>query len=193
VIDQQATAKVVVGIGASAGGIEAMREMFGSLRLDGAAFVVVTHQPKDSFSYLPEVLQRFTVLAVDRAVSGSVLETNHIYVLPRSELFTLEVDRLVHHGHSTGPARNIDYFFSSLARERGDRAVGVVLSGADQDGTLGLEAIRQGGGSTFVQHPKSAQFARMPASAQASADYSLPPSALGECVMQLLLRQAHFD
>jgi two-component system, chemotaxis family, CheB/CheR fusion protein len=180
---------VVVGIGASAGGIEALKQMFAAFTLDSAAFVVVMHLPRDRRSHLDDVLGRYTLLHVDFAQGGTRLVRNHIYVLPESENVIVRAGELIFEGHGRTErgSRNIDHFFTSLATAYGPRAVGVVLSGANDDGTVGLAAIRKAGGSTFVQSQGTALFAQMPMSASPSADFQLDPGALGRRLMTLLI------
>jgi two-component system CheB/CheR fusion protein len=179
----------LVGIGASAGGIPALEQVLSAFTLDSAAFVIVTHLPRGRRSYLSDVLQRYTLLDVDFASAGLSLQANHIYVVPESENVSLNGDSLRFDGHGRGSqgSRNIDYFFLSLAKERKNAAVGVVLSGANTDGTEGLRAIHAAGGSTFVQSAETALFSTMPNSASAVADFALDPGALGARLMSLLL------
>jgi two-component system, chemotaxis family, CheB/CheR fusion protein len=178
----------VVGIGASAGGVEALEQMLGAFTLDSAAFVVVMHLARGRQSQLARVLSRYTLLEVDFAEAGTLLERNHIYVVPESENVSISAGLLVFDGNerTTRGSRNIDYFFASLAGEYGARAVGVVLSGANSDGAAGLAAIRKAGGSTFVQSAETALFSWMPGSAAISADFQLDPVALGRRLMTLL-------
>jgi two-component system, chemotaxis family, CheB/CheR fusion protein len=179
----------VVGIGASAGGIPALQQVLSAFTLDSAAFVIVTHLPRGQPSHLREVLQRYTILDVDFASSGASLEANYVYVVPESENVSLQGNSLRFDGHGRDKrgSRNIDHFFRSLAAERKHAAVGVVLSGANMDGTDGLRAIHAAGGSTFVQSAETALFGTMPNSASAIADFTLDPGALGARLMSLLL------
>ncbi|KQP31997.1 CheR family methyltransferase [Methylobacterium sp. Leaf100] len=176
----------VVGIGASAGGIEALETLFSGLGLDGdLAYVVVTHVSPDRESLLHEVLGRFTKLPVIVAEDGMPVEPGRIYVLPARMLLGIADGRLRLREHDpVQRERNpIDLFFSDLARAYGEYAVGVVLSGGGTDGTLGIKAIKERGGLTFAQgsdgtvprHPD------MPASAIATGlvDFELPADAIG--------------
>lgn len=184
----------VVGIGASAGGIPALEQVLSALTLDSAAFIIVTHLARGRPSELHEVLQRYTVLDVDFASAGASLAANHVYVVPESENVSLHGNslRFDGHGRDRWGSRNIDHFFLSLAAARKERAVGVVLSGANTDGTERLRAIHAAGGSTFVQSAETALFGTMPNSASAVADFVLDPGALGARLMSLLLaHEAH--
>ncbi|MDF3068539.1 MAG: histidine kinase [Polyangiaceae bacterium] len=184
----EAGAPRVVGIGASAGGIEALAQLLGAFTLDSAAFVIVMHLPRDRRSELARVLSRYTVLDVDAATSGVKLLRNHVYVVPESENVTVRDGHLVFEGHgrTAHGSRNVDHFLTSLALEYGADSVGVVLSGANRNGTAGLAAIRAAGGSTFVQSAETARFALMPESASVSADHQLDPGAIGRALMTLL-------
>jgi two-component system, chemotaxis family, CheB/CheR fusion protein len=182
---------VVVGIGASAGGIEALEQMLVEFTLDSAAFVVVMHLPRGPRTQLAQVLRRYTVLDVDVAASGIKLQCNHVYVVPESENVAVCDGRLIFEGDGRTPrgSRNIDYFLTSLAKEYGAQSIGVVLSGANRDGAAGLAVIRSAGGTTFVQSAETALFAYMPGSAARSADYQLDPGALGRTLMSLLIHR----
>ena len=179
----------MVGIGASAGGVEALKQMLEGFTLDSAAFVIVMHLPRGHRTQLAEVLRRYTMLDVDIAASGTQLKPNHIYVVPESENVAIRDGRLMFEGHGRTPRgllRNIDYFLTALAQEYGKRSVGVVLSGANIDGTAGLAAIRSAGGRTFVQSTETALFANMPANAAVSADHQLDPGAIGRTLMHFI-------
>lgn len=143
----------VVGIGASAGGIEALDTLFSGLGPDGGlAYVVVTHISPDRESHLHEVLGRFTQLAVSIAADGMRVEPGHVYVLPARAILGLRDGHLTIREHD--PIRRernpIDLFFSDLATECGEYAVGIILSGGGSDGTLGIKAIKERGGLTFA-------------------------------------------
>lgn len=173
----------IVGIGASAGGLEALERFFAAVpATSGDAFVVVQHLDPTYEGMLVELLQRCSALPVVAIEDGSVVEADHVYVLPKDRDVT--IDDGVLHLHEPAPRAGarptIDLFFRSLAHERRERAVGVVLSGMGADGTSGLRAIREHGGVTFVQEPSSAKFDAMPRSAIAAelADVVAPPEAL---------------
>ena len=173
---------LVVGIGASAGGLEALQEFFAGMPSDtGLAFVVVTHQPSGRTSLLPEILSRATGMAVLEAAEGTKVEPDHVYVSPAGCELAI-VEGVLH--LSAPPARSIhfpvDHFFRSLAFDQREQAVGVVLSGTGSDGTLGVRAIKDAFGMVMVQDESSARYPGMPSSAQATglADYVTPPSEM---------------
>ena len=145
----------VVGIGASAGGIEAFRLFFEAMPPDsGMAFVVVLHLSADRKSMLPEIIARWTAMPVAEAADGDLVEANRVYVIPPGHVATLRGGRLrLRHLAPEIPREPtpIDEFFDSLAAELGEDAIGVVLSGTGHDGALGLKAIKARGGLTLAQ------------------------------------------
>ncbi|MBL8717045.1 MAG: PAS domain-containing protein [Myxococcales bacterium] len=158
----------VVGIGASAGGLEALEAFFQHVpATTGLAFVVVQHLDPTQHDLLPELLQRATRLVVRQAVDGVRVEPGHVYVIaPDKELaLSLGTLRLSVPTAPRGQRLLINAFFLTLAQELGERSVGVILSGMGSDGTLGLRAIRDAGGAAFVQAKTSAKFDGMPQSA----------------------------
>jgi len=145
---------VVVGIGASAGGVEALEALFRSMPHSiNAAFVVVTHLGSNRESLLAEIIARHTSMPVLPAANGERLQPNHVYVLPSDSVLTVLNGHLQLKGvAATGRERNpIDVFFASLAKDCCERAIGIVLSGAGSDGTLGVKAIKEEGGLTIAQ------------------------------------------
>ncbi len=173
----------VVGIGASAGGLDALQIFFGNMPPDsGAAFVVVTHQHPGHVSLLPELLSKATRMSVVEARDGLVVEPNHVYVGPPGGLLgiTSGVLRRLEGETTLTPHLPIDYFFRSLATDQREHAICVVLSGTGTDGTLGMRAVKAETGMAMVQEPPSAKYAGMPTSASATglADYVLPAEAM---------------
>jgi two-component system, chemotaxis family, CheB/CheR fusion protein len=173
---------LVVGIGASAGGVEAYIELFGSLASQtGMAFVVIPHLLATQKSHLVDILSRNTSMPVEEIIDGTRPEPDHVYILPPNMRVRLEKGVL--HLDNRSPdriPRPIDHFFRSLATDQKTRSVGVVLSGTDADGALGLKAIKGEGGIAIVQSPESARFAEMPLSSISidHVDRILPPSQI---------------
>jgi len=169
----------IVGIGASAGGLEAFEAFFRACPADtGMAFVLVPHLDPGHVSLLTEILQRCTSMAVLEALDQMRIEANHVYIIPPNRemgilggLLQLSVPEMVR-----GQRMPIDGFLRSLAEDQGERAIGVVLSGTATDGTLGLRAILGAGGVCMVQEPSSAKYDGMPQSAISSgyATHILP-------------------
>lgn len=173
-------APTVVAIGASAGGLAALRELFGAAHADpGIAYVVVTHLPAHHASNMAELLGRAGVLPAHQLIDGEPLGGGQVHVMPPGRLIALR-DGLIRFEPqpSARPAspKPIDFFMVSLADEAEDRSIGIVLSGTDHDGTIGLKAIQAAGGLTMVQTPETAEFPSMPQSAIAAgaADQVLP-------------------
>jgi two-component system CheB/CheR fusion protein len=170
----------VVGIGASAGGLQALEEFFRHTPVDsGIAFVVVTHLHPGHTSILPELIGRTTRMPVTEAAEGTRVEPNHVYVNPPGKLLILRNGALhqVEAAEGELPRLPVDSFFRSLAAERREHANCIVLSGTGSDGTLGLKAVKAEAGMAMVQQPQSAQYPGMPENAinTGLADYVLPP------------------
>jgi two-component system CheB/CheR fusion protein len=169
----------IVGVGASAGGLEALEALFSDMPAkSGMAFVVVTHQHPGHLSMLPELLSKITAVPVTEAKDNMRVERDHIYVSsPGGQLDILNGTL-----HRTGvteeasPHLPIDHFFRSLAVDQNERAICIILSGTGTDGTLGLKAIKGESGMAMVQQAQSAKYTGMPTSAVATglADYVLP-------------------
>jgi two-component system CheB/CheR fusion protein len=186
----------VVGVGASAGGIEALEEFFASpCEAANVAFVVVTHMMADRPSALPEIIARQTSLAVERAVDGATLEGGSVYVLQPGQVVSLVEGRLQVEAMPPGLRVHnvIDRLLGSLAADLDNRAVGVVLSGTGTDGALGCRAIRERGGLTLAQigDDNPVQFSGMPSSAVAARaiDLQLPAKAMMERISHYALDQ----
>ncbi len=176
----------IAGIGASAGGIEALQGLFGGLpETPGVGIVIVTHLSPDRESILHEVLARFTNLPVVVASDGVPVARDTVYVMPQDAVLTLESGRLRlrRPGAARRERKPIDIFLCSLAADLGEMAIGVILSGSDSDGTLGIKAIKERGGLTIAQvgdghgphHPD------MPVSAIATGlvDFAIPVDEMG--------------
>jgi two-component system CheB/CheR fusion protein len=172
----------LVGIGASAGGLEAFTRLLRHLPPDtGYAFVLVQHLDASHPSSLSEILGRATEMPVVEAGDNVTVAPNHVYVIPpNTELTVAECAlRLAARPH-TVRHMPVDHFLQSLAKDGGSGAVGVVLSGNGSDGAIGLRAVKDAGGLTFAQEPGSAEFTGMPAAAISAggADLILPPESI---------------
>ena len=169
----------IVGIGASAGGLEAVTALLKHLQLDtGLGFVLVQHLDPQHKSALTQILARATSMPVREITDNLPVEANHVYIIPPNTNLSMTkgVLKLQPRQQGRTPPRSIDLFFESLAQDQGERTIGVILSGTATDGTLGLEAIKAAGGITFAQD-KSARYDSMPRSAIASGcvDFVLKP------------------
>lgn len=172
----------VVGVGASAGGLEAFLELVSATPVEtGLAFVLIQHLDPRHHSMLVDILSRATAIPVQEVTDGMRIEPDSVYVIPPDTQMTIlgGVLRLAPRTPEV-PHRPLDTFFRSLAEERGSSAIGVVLSGNDADGALGLQAIHDAGGITFAQTPDSAKFEIMPRAAASAADFVLPPAGIAE-------------
>lgn len=177
----------VVGFGASAGGLQAFKEILENLDAHtGMAFVLVTHLAPDQRSFLSEIVERYTEMPVLSVEDGQRPQPNHLYVLLPNQALALSegVFRVEQRPAHDRIPRTIDKFFHSLAIDQKSHAIGVVLSGADSDGALGLKAIKGEGGIALVQSPDSAMHSGMPRSSIAvdHVDLVIPP---GEIAIEL--------
>lgn len=180
----------VVGIGASAGGLEALTQLFQSVPRDpGLAFILVQHLAPDHKSALVHLLTQQTSMQVAEAVEGVEVQSNCVYIIPPDRQLAIANGRLrlSAFAKSNGANMSIDFFFMSLAEDQGAAAIGVILSGAGGDGALGLKAIREAGGITFAQDEESAKFPSMPHSAVStgSADIVLPPAGIAKELVRI--------
>ena len=182
----------VVGLGASAGGLEALRSFFAAVPAEsGAAFVVIQHLAPAHRSQMVELLATHTTVPVSQIEDGVMIQRDHVYVIPPGKWVKIFHGRLfLSDPEKRAPILPIDYFFRSLAEDRGELAIGIALSGTGSDGTLGVRAIKEAGGTVMVQDEGSARFSGMPGSAGATglADYVLPPA---EMARELLLFIRH--
>jgi two-component system CheB/CheR fusion protein len=174
----------IVGIGASAGGLEAFTALFRTLLPDlGMAYVLVPHLDPQRESAIAQILGRITAMPVVEIENGMELKPDHVYIIPPNCDLTVSGTRF-HIGDREHQPRSvnatIDIFFRSLAAAHGSNAIGIVLSGTASDGTLGLTAIKGEGGFTFAQDIHSAKYDSMPASAIAAGcvDLVLAPDAI---------------
>ena len=186
----------IVGLGASAGGLEPLESFFGGVPVaSGLAYVVVQHMDPTLKAMLAELLQRATSMPVHEVANLQPVEANTVYVIPPNAELTVSngVFRLAAPSQPRGLRLPIDVLFISLARELGEQAIGVVLSGMGSDGTLGLQAIKTQGGLAAVQTPESAQFDSMPKSAIAAgcADIVALPAELPARILGIAGVPAH--
>src|SRR5690349_2342600 len=159
----------IVGVGASAGGLDAFTQLLKHLPADtGMAFVLIQHLDPSHASFLRDALAKATTMTVSQAEDGTAVEPNHVYVIPP------DADIAIHRGRLTLASRaldgrrshlSVDGFLRALAADRGSHAIGVVLSGNASDGTEGLRAIKAESGITLAQDPASAKYGEMPRNA----------------------------
>jgi two-component system, chemotaxis family, CheB/CheR fusion protein len=185
----------IVGVGASAGGLEALQRLFATARpTGGMAFVVVQHLSPDFDSVMGQLLAPHTALTVKRVDQGMLVEPDHVYLMPPKHEMLICDGRL--HLTERDPAKGlflpIDTFFRSLAEDAGGRSVGVVLSGTGSDGSRGIRAIHEAGGLIIAQDD-SAKFDGMPRSAVDTGvvDLVLPPESIGDTLARYLDHDGH--
>ena len=179
----------VVGIGASAGGLEAFEQFFMNMPPDsGMAFVLVPHLSPERKSIMAELLERRTAMKVAQAEEGMEIKPDHVYIIPPNRDMAVQDNtlRLLEPSESRGVRHPIDFFFRSLARDKGEQAICIILSGTGTEGTLGLRAVKGEGGLVLAQDVKTARFDGMPSSAIATGlvDYILPPEKMPELLLR---------
>lgn len=195
--DVQAAPKLIVGLGASAGGLQPLEDFFRTVDPEaGHAYVVVQHLSPDFKSLMDELLSRQTVMAVHRVEDGIRVEANSVYLIPPRQNLTINGDTLHLQDQDTesssGPQFPIDVFFRSLAKSAESQAIGVILSGTGSDGSRGVRAIDEAGGMVYVQDPATAQFDGMPNAARATVHtlQLLSPAEIATSVSELEFDEA---
>jgi len=183
--DDQTTNRTVVGVGASAGGLEALQEFFKNMPLKtGLSFVVIQHLSPDYKSLMDELLARETSIPIQIASDGMPVQEDNIYLIPPRNNISIFHDKLYLEEQEGKKRLNlpVDIFFRSLALDKGKNAIGIILSGTGSDGTLGTRAIKEAGGMIMVQDEKSAKFDGMPRNSIATGlvDYVLSPDKMPE-------------
>lgn len=182
---------IVVGIGASAGGLEAIQSFFTNMPSgSNLAFVIVQHLSPDHKSLMNELLAKYTQMKILVASDGLMVEENNIYLIPPGKNMTIFHGKLFltpieKKKHINLP---IDIFFRSLAKDKGKNSIAIILSGTGSDGTLGIRAIKEAGGMVMVQDDQSAKFDGMPRSSIATGivDYVLPPGKMPEKMLSYI-------
>jgi two-component system CheB/CheR fusion protein len=179
----------VVGVGASAGGLEAFTALLKHLPTDsGMAFVLIQHLDPKQPSQLAGLLSKSTKMPVLEVNASTPVEPNHVYLIGHRVCLSMSNGHLLTEDRETGRNLPIDYFLRSLAQTRSSKAIGVVLSGTASDGTMGLKAVKAEGGVTFAQQPSSARFDGMPLSAIAAGvvDFVLTPEEIAKRLVRLM-------
>ncbi|WP_347156838.1 CheR family methyltransferase [Pontibacter chitinilyticus] len=171
----------VIGIGASAGGLQALDALFSSVPHDGVAYVIVQHLSSEHRSLLTDLLKQYSILDVLEAEQNMPVEVNKVYVIPNDKELTITENHLhLLDKTETGRSKTVDTFFTSLAADKKERAIGIILSGTGTDGTEGAVAIKKAGGIVLVQAPTTAKFDSMPLNAINTGfiDFILPPEQM---------------
>ena len=178
----------IVGIGGSAGSLNAYKALFDAMPSNtGMAFVIVSHLIPTANSQLAEILSRHTKMPVMVASTAMSIRANHVYVIPPNADLLIESLTFKVVTPRTMRNKQVDYFMASLAEAMGARAIGIILSGYDGDGTEGCKHIKAKGGTTFAQD-MSAEVDGMPLSAQTSGcvDFVLPPDKIPDELQKLV-------
>ena len=179
----------IVGIGASAGGFNAIRRLLEAMpEQPGIALVIIQHLAPDKPSLAPELLARYTKMVVRQVTDEPMVQPGHVYIIPPGKLLSISGGRL-RLTEMDGPRRApiaIDYSFRALAKDQHECAVGVILSGSGSDGTLGVKAIKEAGGLVLVQEVGTAKHSGMPEQAIRSGvvDQVLAPEAMPEVLVR---------
>lgn len=186
----------VVGIGASAGGLEAFELFLTHLPSDtGAAFVLISHLDPQHPSLLSDILRKSTRMKIVEAEDGMTLEPNHIYVIPPNKYMSVFHNALylIAPEEPHGQRMPVDFFMRSLAEDRGENAFCIILSGTGSDGTLAIKSVNEKNGIVIVQDPATAAYDGMPRNAIRTglADYVLPPDKMPEKIISLLSQVRH--
>jgi chemotaxis methyl-accepting protein methylase len=190
-LDVANSAPIIVGIGSSAGGLEALEDFFSHMPIPcNLAFVVIQHLDPTQKGILAELLQRITLMTVKEASNNMKVEANCVYVIPPNQDLSILHGSLFLFEPLAGPGFRlpIDFFFRALASDQQERAVGIIFSGMGSDGTIGFRAIKKNGGLTLVQSPKLAKFDSMPCSAVNAGlvDIEAPAEELPERLLAFL-------
>ncbi|MEM7694180.1 MAG: CheR family methyltransferase [Pseudomonadota bacterium] len=192
--DEIETRPIIVAVGASAGGLEAFQTLVATFGpKDDLALVLVQHLDPDHQSLLAELLSKRTNAPVAAILDDQKVEAGRIYLIPPGASITIEDGRLRLHSFTAprGLRRPIDQFFESLAKDRGQDSVGIVLSGTGSDGSIGAKAIKQAGGLVLAQVPRTAKYDGMPRSAleTGAVDLALPVADMVNVVKDYCLRK----
>ncbi len=179
----------VVGIGASAGGLEAFEQFFRNMPSNsGMAFVLVPHLSPEHKSMMGDLLKRYTEMDVHEVRDGMEINPNHVYIIPPNKDLAVANNLLLlqEPTEQQGIRHPIDYFFRSLAQDQGDRSICIILSGTGTEGTVGLRAVKGEGGLVLAQDPKDAKYDGMPSSAVATGlvDHVLAATRLPEILLR---------
>ncbi|MFA7464206.1 MAG: chemotaxis protein CheB, partial [Syntrophales bacterium] len=183
----------IVGLGASAGGLEAFQQFLKKVPPDsGIAFVLVPHLDPNHASMMSDLLRRYTTMEVIEAQDNVVVKPDMVYIIPPKKDIAIHKGALLltNPEEPRGLRMPIDFFFRSLAEDRGERAIGIILSGTGTDGTMGVRAIREAGGMSMAQDETSAKYIGMPRSAinTGLVDYILPVEKMPEQLISYISR-----
>jgi len=176
----------IIAIGASAGGLEAISSFFDYTPMDGVSYILIQHLSSEFKSRMAHILDPHSKLEIIEVFDQIKIEANRVYLIPNTKYMSIEDGTLLlsEKTDRKPPHLTINHFFDSLARERGDKAIGIILSGMGSDGSKGVEAIKAAGGMVLVQRPDTAAFPGMPEAAIGTecADMILSPKEMPEVI-----------
>lgn len=180
---------IMVGMGASAGGLESFKEFFSAAPdTMNMAFIIVQHLDPTHESLMVQLLKKHTKMQVEEVEDNTLVESNHVYVIPPNKDMAVfnSILYIMEPSHARGFRKPIDFFFKSLAEDQREKAVGIIFSGTGSEGTLGLKDIKGHGGLSIVQDPESAKYDGMPRSAvnAGAEDYILPIHQMPEALLE---------
>jgi two-component system, chemotaxis family, CheB/CheR fusion protein len=179
----------IIGIGASAGGMEAIHTLFDNTLTDAVSYVIIQHISADHKSLMAELLVKHSKLKIYEAEHEMEIQSNCIYVIPHGKNMTIADGKLIlSERKNSTPNSSIDIFFNSLAEDQGNKSIGIVLAGNGSDGTRGVGAIKRVGGMVIVQDPESTEYTGMPNSAIESGfyDYILTPRQIPQQIVSYI-------
>ncbi|MEJ6980876.1 chemotaxis protein CheB [Pedobacter sp. P351] len=172
----------IIAIGASAGGMEEINSFFDHTPLDGVSYIIVQHLSAEFKSRMLDLLSKHSKLEVKEAEDGMQIQCNEVYLIPNDKFMTIQNNHLHLTGKENirGPHLTINTFFNSLAEDKGNKAIGIILSGLGTDGTEGIISIKKAGGMVIAQDPETTEFGSMPSNAIASGmvDFVLEPELM---------------
>jgi two-component system CheB/CheR fusion protein len=176
----------IIAIGASAGGMEEINSFFDHTPLDGVSYIIVQHLSSDFKSRMVELLAKHSKLKVEQAENGMTVQCNQVYLIPSDKFMTIRHNKLYLTAKEKvkGPHLTINAFFNSLAEDSGKKAIGIILSGLDADGTEGVKAIKKAGGMVMARDPETSEFGSMPSHAIATGviDFVMEPIAMPDAI-----------
>lgn len=181
---QMKTEQFIIAIGASAGGMNQINTFFDYTPLDSVSYIIIQHLSADYKSMMALLLAKHSKLNIVEAENNMQVEMNKVYLIPSKNVMTIRDGRLFLSDKQKGINLTINTFFTSLADERGDKAIGIILSGTGSDGTEGIKAIKNAGGMLIASDLESAEFNQMPASGIATGlvDYIIPPAEMPDVI-----------
>lgn len=178
------TEQYVIAIGASAGGMDQINRFFDYTPLDGVSYIVIQHLSADYKSMMASLLDKHTKLNIEEATHNMTVEMNKVYLIPSKNIMTIEDGKLLLTDKLKGVNLTINTFFKSLAEERGNKAIGIILSGTGSDGTEGMRAIKEAGGLLLASDPENTEFNQMPLSIIETGlvDYVIEPEEMPKVI-----------